>query len=191
MRTVLPAAVTMIAYALSLLFVGALTWMVAPPGASAVTGLVISIVASLAMSACAVMLLRAGSSRGPAVAGLYLGIAIPLLVAIGAGWRFRGSIEKAAEFNRAVEAGSVIVAPRTKENAHNPHPVAYQAVGIGATIALSGLAFVALVANARRVPAREEPTAIAMGSPPIPSGSGAPQAPSPSAAEPEPPPMPR
>jgi hypothetical protein len=182
MRTVLPAAVTMIAYALSMLFVGSLTWMVAPPGASAVTALVISIGAALAMSVCAIMLLRVGASRGLAVAGLYLGIAIPLIVAIGAGWRLRGSIDKSNEFNEAVRHGPVVVVTRTKENASDPHPAAYQAVGIGATIALSGLAFVALIASARRIPARVEPAAVEVVSPPPPLPSMA-AAPTPNAPE--------
>lgn len=182
----MPAAVTMFFYGLAVLFVGGLTYFVAPPGANAVTALIISIVAALAMTTCAVMSLMIDSKRVLGMIGIHLGLLLPLLVAAGPIMRLRPSLDKAHAFNAAVaEPGGLIVSAETIADKGKPQPVGYQTVGLGAIGALSVFAFVTLLVQRPRVPKPEKKEATTLSPPasPSPRSSGG-------MAESDPPPAP-
>lgn len=145
MKRVIPASITMIAYALSLLGVGWLTFFVAFPGSNAFTALIIPAVGAILMTVCAVLALRIGSNRTLGMIGIHAGLIIPLVIALGAGMRLRGSLEKSLAFNKQVRTEAVAVSPITRETREQLRPMGYQSVGIGSITALSLFAFVSLV----------------------------------------------
>ncbi|MGP1347791.1 MAG: hypothetical protein ACTS3F_14130 [Phycisphaerales bacterium] len=148
------AAITMLLYAAALLAVGWLTYAVAPPGANAKTALFISGAIAGLMVFCAIATMAIKKNRVLGMAGIHLGLVIPLLGAIGPLARISGSYAGAQEFNNAVEAGGVVVGATGDADATAPEPVAYQTVGLGATAALSLFAFGAILLH-RPKPARE------------------------------------
>lgn len=164
MKHTIPAALTMIAYALAVLFVGGLTYFVAPPGASAVTALIVSIAAALLASACAVMSLLIESRRTLAMIGIHAGIVLPLVIAAGSFARLRGSLDGAHAFNQAIaQSGGVIVSSQTIQDKSKPHPLAYQSVGIGAVGAISLFGFVTLLLQRPRLSREPAPHAAGSG----------------------------
>ncbi len=163
MKSALPAAVTLFVYAIGLLFVGGVTWYVAPPGVTATTALVVSGAGAVLAVVCVVLLLQFESSRARGLLGFYLGLVLLIALAIGAGMRLKGSLARTSEFNQEVRRGPVTVVTQTRENKDSPiHPVAYQAVGIAATVTLSIFALVALAMQKPRPgpQARSEPVGL-------------------------------
>lgn len=156
-RRVVPAAVTMIAYALALLAIGGLTYGVALPGASSATALLIPAGGAVLMILCAVLALRIGSSYWIGMIGIHAALIIPLLLGIGAGSRLKPSLDKVGAFNSAVRQAPVAVSVQTRENRDQPRPIGHQAVGLGSIVAVSGFAFVAILMQRPRVPRPEEP----------------------------------
>ena len=153
MKHTLGVAITMITYGLAVLFIGALTYFVAPPGSNALTALVISVATFIFMTACAVLSLQIDSNRRLGMIGIHVGLILPLLIALGPAMRLRGSLNKAHEFNEAVKQtdGATVTVESMKDKA-KPHPVAYQSVGLGGIAAVSVFAFVALLVQRPRVP---------------------------------------
>ncbi|HBS28874.1 MAG TPA: hypothetical protein DEB06_05365 [Phycisphaerales bacterium] len=160
MQRVVPAAVTMIAYALTLLAIGTITYLVALPGSGALTALLIPALGGAAMTVCAVLALRIGSNRTLGMVGIHAGLALPLVLALGSGLRLRASMEKAQVFNDQVRSAPVAVSAVTRDTRDEPRPLGYQAVGIGAIASVSVFAFIALVClRPRPGPKATEPDA--------------------------------
>ncbi|MDX2115615.1 MAG: hypothetical protein SFZ24_08355, partial [Planctomycetota bacterium] len=156
MTRVVPFALTLMAYGVSVLFVGGLTWAVAPPGASAVTALIIGAGACVLAVTCAVLALRIRSQRVAGMIGIHGGLALPLVIAIGPAMRLPSSFDGARAFNAAVREQPTIVSRESLADKSKPHPVAYQTVGLGGVGALSVFAFVALLAQRPRAEQRVE-----------------------------------
>ncbi len=162
MRRVAPAVITMFAYALALVLMGALTYLARPEGvgwAKAATAVLVPSIAAAMMIVCAVLSMQVKSSYRNAMIGIHLGLVLPLLVAVGAGMRVPSSLEK----NRAYYAAQSLEAegaPQAEavEDVAPEFPLGYQAVGIGGVAALSVFAFIALLAQRPRLekPGREE-----------------------------------
>lgn len=148
---VIKAAVVMIVYAVLVIGVGWLTFHVAPPGANAATALIVSVAIGAASIACAVMALMEKRDRRLSLLGIHLGLLIPVLGAIGAFSRFGPSLEKTETFNDRLELDGTLIIAKGGEQA--VRPTAYQTVGLGASGALSVLAFVSLLVH-RPTPAK-------------------------------------
>lgn len=150
-------ALTMFAYAVAILVIGYGTYIVAPPGASAVTALIIPLIMAVLMVACGLGTLLIGSNRRLGLLGLYGGIALPLLFALAvAAGRMPKSLTSALAFKQAVsESESGVIVSKKREEG-KPHPTGYQAVGMMSLVATSGLAFVVLVLHMPKVPAPEK-----------------------------------
>lgn len=160
------AALLMFVYAIGLLVIGWLTMVVAPPGAKAITAIIAPGAMAVLMIVCAVATLMIGSNRAVGMAGIHVGLVLPLLFAIVVGTtRLPKSLDAAFEFKRAIDssASGVIVTKSAQEG--EPHPKGYQAVGMGGMVALSGFAFVALLMQRPKVPKRE-PHAAPVAPPP-------------------------
>jgi hypothetical protein len=146
------AAIIMVLYAAALLAVGYLTYSLAPPGANAKTALYISAGIAALMVLCAIAALTIKANRTVGMIGIHVGLVLPLLAAAGPIMRLPGSLENANRFNEQVAAGGVMVQPLTDENRDLPHPVAYQAVALGSTAALSLFAFGAILSHRPKPP---------------------------------------
>lgn len=185
MRNVVPAVITMIAYGLAVLFIGGLTYFVAPPGANALTALIISILAAVFMTTCAILSLMIESRRTLGMIGIHLGLILPLVIAVGPFMRLRASLDHAHAFNAAVaEAGGLIVSKETIADKSKPSPIAYQTVGLGSIGALSVFAFITLIVQRPRVP---KPHAASTPAPVQPMPHEGPTDPRPSMPPPPPP----
>ncbi len=161
MKSVVPAILILAAYALGLLWIGGITWYVAPPGANATTALIVSGAGAAGAVVCIVLLLQTERSRARALLGFYLGLFVLIVMGVGAGMRLKGSLGRTSEFNQEVRRGSVTVVTQTRENKDSPiHPVAYQAVGIAATVALSAFAFIVLLTQKPKYAVPVEPGII-------------------------------
>ncbi|MEO1130067.1 MAG: hypothetical protein AAFX05_10245 [Planctomycetota bacterium] len=144
-------AITLFAYAAALLFVGWLTYHVAPPGSNAFTALIISGGIALMSVACGVLTLLLKKKRVLGMIGIHVGLVLPLVGAIGPAMRLSGSMENTARFNDELRASSQItVTTATGDNVWRN--TAYQTVGIGSSAAVSAFAFVALLAHRPKVP---------------------------------------
>lgn len=158
MRRLLPYCFTIAAYGLAILFIGGLTWFVAPPGASAITALAVSVIGAVLMGVCAALTLRLENNRRLGMIGIHAALVLPLVLALGAGMRLRASLDKANTFNNALRAAPVAVSMESIANKDLPSPVAYQTVGLGSIAAVSLFAFVALLAQ-RPAPGATRPGA--------------------------------
>jgi phosphotransferase system glucose/maltose/N-acetylglucosamine-specific IIC component len=144
-------ALTLFAYAAALLFVGWLTYHVAPPGSNAFTALIISGGIAALSVACGVLTLLLKKKRVLGMIGIHVGLILPLVGAIGPAMRLSGSLENTARFNDELRANNeVTVTTKTGENVWRN--TAYQTVGIGSSAAVSAFAFVALLAHRPKVP---------------------------------------
>jgi phosphotransferase system glucose/maltose/N-acetylglucosamine-specific IIC component len=161
------AATVMIVYALALVGVGWLTMHVAPPGSRAITALIVPAALGAASIACAVMTLMGKRSRRLGMIGIHVGLLVPILGAAGAFMRLGGSVAGAEAFNaQLAHEGAMIVSESGEQAVRN---TAYQAVALGATGALSVVAFVSLILHRPRVP-KPEAGAVA---PTVDTGMGA------------------
>ncbi len=152
------AATVMIVYALMLVGIGTLTLHVSPPGSRAVTAIVIPGVIGAASIACAILTLMGKRDRKLGMIGIHVGLILPVVAALGTFARLSGSLESTEAFNRTLKTtGAVIVAEGSKQPIKN---TAYQTVGIGASGAISVLAFVSLLLHRPAVPKKPEDIAI-------------------------------
>ena len=147
----------MVAYAIALVMVSGLTAFTAPPGAKAITAVIVGGGIGALMIACAVMSLMIRRNRLVGMIGIHVGLLLPLLALSGPAMRLAPSWEKTRTFNERLETeGAItIVAKGAEDPIRN---TAYQTVGIGATAALSGFAFLALLMHRPRVP--KEPATV-------------------------------
>ena len=154
-------------YALAMLFLGWLTFHVAPPGARAITSLAVCGGIGAAALVCAVLTAMAAQKPRLGLIGVYLGFAVAAAGIAGPAMRLGPSLEKTREFNEILERdGSLIVSKGGDQAKRN---TAYQAVGLGAASALSAVALASLVAVRPRVPQRAIDSSS---TPPAPASGG-------------------
>ena len=150
------AATVMVVYALALVGVGFLTFHVSPPGSKALTAVLIPGAIGAASIACAVLTLMGKRDRRLGMIGVHVGLLLPVIGAIGTFARLGGSVASADAYNATLRTPqSVLVDVDSGKPAKN---TAYQAVGIGASGAISVLAFVSLVLHRPTVPKRATET---------------------------------
>lgn len=151
-------SITLLAYGAALVFVGFLTYFVAPPGANAATAAIVSSVGAVLLMLCAVCAPLVRERRRLGLIAIYGGMVLPIILGVGALMRVSGSLKKTQEFNAEFEqSGSIALVASGEEKRHN---TAYQTVGIGSTVVLSAFAFVVLVMHRPKIPAaKPKPTA--------------------------------
>lgn len=153
-------------YALAMLFLGWLTFHVAPPGARAITSLAVCGGIGAAALVCAVLTAMGSQKPRLGLIGVYVGFAVAAAGIAGPAMRLGPSLEKTREYNETLERdGSLIVSKGGDQAKRN---TAYQAVGLGAAAALSAVALASLVAVRPRIPPRAMEAAPA----PAPPASG-------------------
>lgn len=153
------AATVMVVYALVLIGVGALTFHVSPPGSKAITAIVIPGAIGVASIVCAVLTVLGKRDRKLGMIGVHVGLILPVIAAIGTFARLGGSVASADAYNATLRTPqSVLVDIDSGKPTKN---TAYQAVGIGASGAISVLAFVALLLHRPTVPKKAEDIATA------------------------------
>ncbi|MCA9294673.1 MAG: hypothetical protein KDA20_12760 [Phycisphaerales bacterium] len=144
-------SITLLAYGAALVFVGFLTYFVAPPGANAATAAIVSSVGAVLLMLCAICAPLVRERRKLGLIAIYGGMALPIILGMGSLMRLSGSLKKTQEFNAEFEqSGSIALVASGAEKRHN---TAYQTVGIGATVVLSAFAFVVLVMHRPKIPA--------------------------------------
>ncbi len=171
---------TAVAYAVALVLVGFVTYSVAPPGANAMTALVMSSLIAGLMIVCAIFALAIKKNRTLGMIGIHVGLVVPLLAIGGTGARLGGSLANANAANESIERIMLLMeldqpatlvdrgqdaedsryAVRVSEADSAAadalfNPIGYQTVGIGSTAILSAFAFVALLSHRPRVPEAE------------------------------------
>jgi len=148
------SATVMFVYALMLIGIGALTFHVSPPGSKAITALLVPGIIGIAAIACGVLTLMGKRDRKLGLTGVYVGLLVPMIGAVGSFMRLGTSLASTEAFNAHLkETGAVIVSEDAKQHEKN---TAYQSVGIGACGAISVLAFAALVLHRPTVPKRPD-----------------------------------
>ena len=75
------AAMFMILYAVAMVLLGVLAYLLAPAGAASLTALIIPSACALLMLVCAIMSWRIASNRTMGMVGIHLGLVLPLLFA--------------------------------------------------------------------------------------------------------------
>lgn len=167
-------ALTLIAYAVALVAIGYVTYILAPDGANARTALAISGGIGVLCVVCAVLALLIRGNRTLGMIGVHVGLLLPLVALAGTSFRVGGAMENARAGNDALatlsaqaeDAQSVMVqrpekgelrlvfpdAAETVDMNKVLHPKGYQAVGIASSSALSAFAFLALVFHRPKLP---------------------------------------
>ena len=157
-------SITLLVYGAALLFVGALTYFVAPPGANAATAMIVSGGGALLLMLCAVCAPLVRERRRLGLLAIYGGLALPLILGVGALMRLSGSLNKTNAFNADFEQnGSIALVAQGDEKRHN---TAYQTVGIGSTVMLSAFGFIVLLLHMPKIPAAKPKPADAAPPPP-------------------------
>lgn len=177
-------AVTLVAYAFALVASGYVTYMVAPPGGSAITAVAIPGVIGLLCVVCAVLSLMIKSNRKLGMIGVHVGLLLPVLTIAGTVSRLSGGLENVNTGNeniakiieRAEGATAAVITPREDGDgldlafAELGEPVdmthvfshkGYQVVGIASSAAISLFALVALLAQRPKLPPKEKKHATA------------------------------
>ncbi|MEO1716684.1 MAG: hypothetical protein AAFR76_06190 [Planctomycetota bacterium] len=113
-RSVNRAAIIMFLYALVVVALSALAYLIAPPGANAMTAVVAGGVSAVLMCVMAGMSLLIRKNRAVGMIGIHVGMLLPLLFCVGFLMRIPVAYGEAgvfrffdAEFERQVEAGAL------------------------------------------------------------------------------------
>jgi phosphotransferase system glucose/maltose/N-acetylglucosamine-specific IIC component len=164
------AATVMLVYAVAMIVVGLVTFLLAPPGAKAITALLVPGGIGVLTGVCGVISLRIETNRALGMLGIHLGLVLPLLAAIGAGVMVGRGMAAARDtsqdfraINRALrdsgralitatETGSIT--PQTLEasgavlsvpRSEGLRPSGYKIAGQAGVVAVSAVAFVSLL----------------------------------------------
>lgn len=150
----LKAAIIMIVYAAAMVMIGAVTFMVAPSGASKATALIVPGVCGALMVVCAALtIMGAGSARqGNGVGkhgmlGVHLGILLPLLFMLAIMFRAIPTTSKHLAARNAINPDQPIetTAAVLDEDSRKALAKDYLVVSLWSLTALSGFGFVALL----------------------------------------------
>lgn len=150
----LKAAIIMIVYAAAMVMIGAVTFMVAPSGASKATALIVPAACGALMVVCAALtIMGAGSARqGKGVGkhgmlGIHLGILLPLLFMLAIMFRAIPTTSGYLEVRNALNTDQPLPASLAVLDADSLKAFGkdYLAVSLWSLTALSGFAFVSLL----------------------------------------------
>ncbi len=152
-------SITLLVYATSILIIGWLTNHVAPPGANAATAVIVPSIGAALLTLCAVCAPLVRERRKLGLFAIYGGMAIPIVLGMGAFMRGQSSLKKTHEFNALFdEEGSIALVVSGEEKRHN---TAYQTIGIGSMVVMSGFAFLVLIMHRPKIPAAKAVTKAA------------------------------
>lgn len=159
------AAVLMVVYAALVIGLGAVTFLLAPAGANALTALIVPGVGGLAAMACAVMTVMGrspgadGRASKAGMIGVHAGMAVPLVLIAGAVMRAAPGTGRFLDAKRAFTAddagaqllGRALAGEDVGEQAE-ALTKDYQLVGLWGVAGVSVMALAGLVALRPRVP---------------------------------------
>jgi len=150
----LKAAIIMIVYAVAMLLIGSVTFMISPPGASSLTALIVPGACAALMVICAVLtIMGAGAARqGKGVGkhgmlGVHLGILLPLLFMLAIMFRALPATTAYLDVRNALDTKVPLPAAMAvlNEDSLKAFTKDYLAVSLWSLTALSGFAFVTLL----------------------------------------------
>ncbi|MFM9959080.1 MAG: hypothetical protein ACKVZJ_13525 [Phycisphaerales bacterium] len=148
-------AIAMIAYAVALLGIGALTYLAAPPEANALTALIVPGIGAVLAIACVVLAFQIHTKRTLGMVGIHVGMVVPLVLAVGAFARLPGSLSKnAAYYDKQSIKLPTDSGPQVTLSSAKDYPTGYQAVGIGSVGVLSSFAFIVILLLRPKPPAK-------------------------------------
>lgn len=151
-------AIAMIAYALALLGIGALTFLSAPPAANALTALIVPGIGAVLAIACVILAFQIHTKRTLGMIGIHVGLVVPVILAAGAFSRLPGSLRSNAAYYEkqsiALPTGASGSDTQVTLSSSKDYATGYQAVGIGSVGVVSAFAFITLLLLRPKPPAR-------------------------------------
>lgn len=157
------AALTMVLYAIAMLVVGVVAYLVAPSGASAATALISPAICGGLMMTCAVLtILGAASGRDGkgisklGVVGVHLGILLPLLFTLAFTFRALPATGAYLDAKRALNSDSAIEQATAilDEKQSKAYKKDYLVVALWSLTAISGLAFGSMLSQRPKIEKR-------------------------------------